>query len=200
MTWSCAFALDPHIRFFLGSMFSFQGSVSGFDKLLSSASTHHFTRSIYYKYYLTRSAWVSLNLSNFSLPVPSDFGFCFVAVSRRLVYNTTWPRLCQHFFRHFLRFFRETLGFVEKETCLIIAFIGLKISSKNLKKSSIFSCFFHKNCRKSVKFFFVPQIFFLKSCRFFLLSSLSADCRFNTYPSRACFYILSFKINTLSFQ
>ena len=105
MTWSCAFALDPHIRFFLGSMFSFQGSVSGFDKLLSSASTHHFTRSIYYKYYFTRSAWVSLNLSNFSLPVPSDFSFCFVAVSRRLVYNTTWPRLCQHFFRHFFEIF-----------------------------------------------------------------------------------------------
>ena len=28
-------------------IFSFQGSVSGFDKLLSSASTHHFARSIY---------------------------------------------------------------------------------------------------------------------------------------------------------
>ncbi|WP_304225651.1 hypothetical protein, partial [Phascolarctobacterium succinatutens] len=71
------------------------------------------------------------------------------------------------FFGTFLRFFRETPGLVEKETCLIIAFIGLKISSKNLKKSSVFSCFFHKNRRKSVKFFFVPQIFFLKSCRFF---------------------------------
>ena len=104
------------------------------------------------------------------------------------------------FFGTFLRFFRETPGLVEKETCLIIAFIGLKISSKNLKKSSIFSCFFHKNRRKSVKFFFIPQIFFLKSCRFFLLSSLSASCRFNTYPSGAYFYILSFKINTLSFQ
>ncbi|WP_303712199.1 hypothetical protein, partial [Phascolarctobacterium succinatutens] len=100
----------------------------------------------------------------------------------------------------FLRFFRETLGFVEKEACLIIAFIGIKNSQKNLKKSSIFSCFFHKKCRKSVKFFFIPQIFFLKSCRFFLLSSLSASCRFNTYPSGAYFYILSFKINTLSFQ
>ena len=157
MTWSCAFALDPHIRFFR-FMFSFQGSVS------------------------------------------SDFGFCFLAVSRRLVYNTTCARLCQHFFRHFFKIFRETPGSVGKETCLIIAFIGIKISSKNLKKSAFFSCFFHKNRRKSVKFFFVPQIFFLKSCRFFLLSSLSADCRFNTYPSGAYFYILSFKINTLSFQ
>ena len=100
----------------------------------------------------------------------------------------------------FLRFFSETLGFVEKEACLIIAFIGIKNSSEDLKKSSIFSCFFHKNRRKSVKFFFIPQIFFLKSCRFFLLSSLSASCRFNTYPSGAYFYILSFKINTLSFQ
>jgi hypothetical protein len=41
----------------------------------------------------------------------------------------------------FLRFFRETLGFVEKEACLIIAFIGIKNSSKDLKKSSIFSFF-----------------------------------------------------------
>ena len=32
------------------------------------------------------------------------------------------------FFGTFLRFFRETLGFVEKETRLIIAFIGIKIS------------------------------------------------------------------------
>jgi hypothetical protein len=63
------------------------------------------------------------------------------------------------FFGTFLRFFCETLGFVEKEACLIIAFIGIKNSSKNLKKSSIFSYFFHKNRRKSVKFFFIPQIF-----------------------------------------
>ena len=153
------FRARPAHSLFSRFMFSFQGSVSGFDKLLSSASTHHFTRSIYYKYYLTRSAWVSLNLSNFSLPVPSDFGFCFVAVSRRLVYNTTWPRLCQHFFRHFFKFFCETLGLVEKETCLIIVFIGIKISSQNLKKSAFFSCFFHKNRRKSVKFFFATQIF-----------------------------------------
>ena len=67
----------------------------------------------------------------------------------------------------FLRFFRETLGFVEKETCLIIAFIGIKNSSKNLKKSSIFSCFFHKNRRKSVKFFFAAQNFFVNFCLFF---------------------------------
>jgi len=57
------------------------------------------------------------------------------------------------FFSTFLRFFRETPGLVEKETCLIIAFIGIKISSKNLKKSAFFICFFHKNRRKSVKFF-----------------------------------------------
>ena len=152
------FHARPAHSLFLGSMFSFQGSV------------------------------------------PSDFGFCFVAVSRRLVYNTTRPRLCQHFFGTFLRFFRETLGFVEKGTCLIIAFVGIEISSKNLKKSSIFSCFFHKNPRKISKIFLCSAVFFLKSCRFFLLSSLSASCRFNTYPSGACFYILSFKINTLSFQ
>ena len=137
---------------------------------------------------------------SFQGSVPSDFGFCLLPyrvdlyiIPRDLGYVNT-------FFDTFLRFFSETLGFVEKETCLIIAFIGIKISSKNLKKSSIFSYFFHKNRRKSVKFFFIPQIFFLKSCRFFLLSSLSASCRFNTYPSGAYFYILSFKINTLSFQ
>ncbi|WP_337556300.1 hypothetical protein, partial [Phascolarctobacterium succinatutens] len=45
------------------------------------------------------------------------------------------------FFGIFLRFFRETPGFVEKEACLIIAFIGIKISSKNLKKSAFFSFF-----------------------------------------------------------
>ena len=137
---------------------------------------------------------------SFQGSVPSDFGFCFVAVSRRLVYNTMWPALCQHLFCYFFNIFHETLGLVEKQLCLFIAFISLKISSKNLKKSAFFSCFFHKNRRKSVKFFFIPQIFFLKSCRFFLLSSLSASCRFNTYPSGAYFYILSFKINTLSFQ
>ncbi|WP_304282814.1 hypothetical protein, partial [Phascolarctobacterium succinatutens] len=43
---------------------------------------------------------------------------------------------------------------------LIIAFIGIKISSKNLKKSSIFSCFFHKNRRKSEKFFLNFCLFF----------------------------------------
>ena len=71
------------------------------------------------------------------------------------------------FFGTFLRFFRETLGFVEKEACLIIAFIGIKISSKNLKKSRIFSCFFHKNRRKSVKFFSFSRNFFLNFCLFF---------------------------------
>ena len=158
MTWSCAFALDPHIRFFLGLC------------------------SVFKVQCLATLAFVLLPYRVDLYIIPRDLGYV----------NT--------FFGTFLRFFRETLGLVEKETCLIIAFIGIKNSSKNLKKSSIFSCFFHKNRRKSVKFFFVLQIFFLKSCRFFLLSSLSASCRFNTYPSGAYFYILSFKINTLSFQ
>uniref|UniRef100_UPI00307767E9 hypothetical protein n=1 Tax=Phascolarctobacterium succinatutens TaxID=626940 RepID=UPI00307767E9 len=39
------------------------------------------------------------------------------------------------FFVTFLTFFRDTLGLVEKQLRLIIAFIGIKISSKNLKKS-----------------------------------------------------------------
>ena len=158
MTWSCAFALDPHIRFFLGLC------------------------SVFKVQCLAILAFVLLPYRVDLYIIPRDLGYV----------NT--------FFGTFLKFFRETLGLVEKEACLIIAFIGLKISSKKLKKSSIFSCFFHKNRRKSVKFFFAAQIFFLKSCRFFLLSSLSASCRFNTYPSGACFYILSFKINTLSFQ
>ena len=158
MTWSCAFALDPHIRFFLGLC------------------------SVFKVQCLAILAFVLLPYRVDLYIIPCDLGYV----------NT--------FFGTFLRFFRETLGFVETEACLIIAFIGIKISSKNLKKRAFFSCFFHKNSRKSVKFFFVPQIFFLKSCRFFLLSSLSASCRFNTYPSGAYFYILSFKINTLSFQ
>ena len=69
------------------------------------------------------------------------------------------------FFGTFLRFFRETPGLVEKETCLIIAFIGIKISSKNLKKSAFFICFFHKNRRKSVKFFSNFCLFFSEITR-----------------------------------
>ena len=57
------FRARPAHSLFLGSMFSFQGSLS------------------------------------------SDFGFCFVAVSRRLVYNTTWPALCQHLFCYFFNIF-----------------------------------------------------------------------------------------------
>ena len=154
MTWSCVFTLDPHIRFFLGSMFSFQGSVSGFDKLLSSASTHHFTRSIYYKYYLTRSAWVSLNLSNFFLcQCLAILAFVLLPYRVDLYIIPCDLGYVNTFFGTFLIFFCETLGFVENKTCLIIAFVGIKISSKNLKKSAFFSCFFPKNRRKSVKFF-----------------------------------------------
>ena len=91
------------------------------------------------------------------------------------------------FFGTFLRFFRETLGFVEKQPCLIIAFIGIKISSKNLKKNRIFSCFFHKNRRKSVKFFSFSRNFFLNFCLFCFPASLSARCRFITYSSAARF-------------
>ena len=91
------------------------------------------------------------------------------------------------FFGTFLRFFLETLGFVEKEPCLIIAFIGIKISSKNLKKNRIFSCFFHKNRRKSVKFFSFSRNFFLNFCLFCFPASLSARRRFITYSSAARF-------------
>ncbi|WP_337396761.1 hypothetical protein, partial [Phascolarctobacterium succinatutens] len=38
------------------------------------------------------------------------------------------------FFVTFLTFFRDTLGFVEKQLCLVIAFFGIKISQKNSKK------------------------------------------------------------------
>ena len=128
MTWSCAFALDPHIRFFLGLC------------------------SVFKVQCLAILAFVLLPYRVDLYIIPCDLGYV----------NT--------FFGTFLRFFRETLGLVEKETCLIIAFIGLKISSKNLKKSSIFSCFFHKNRQKSVKFFFVSQIF-LKFLLVFLWNS-----------------------------
>ena len=125
MTWSCAFALDPHIRFFLGLC------------------------SVFKVQCLAILAFVLLPYRVDLYIIPCDLHYV----------NT--------FFGTFLRFFRETPGLVEKETCLIIAFIGIKNSSKNLKKSSIFSCFFHKNRRKSVKFFFAAQNFLLNFCLFF---------------------------------
>ena len=128
MTWSCAFALDPHIRFFLGLC------------------------SVFKVQCLAILAFVLLPYRVDLYIIPRDLGYV----------NT--------FFGTFLRFFRETLGFVEKETYLIIAFIGIKISSKNLKKSSIFSCFFHKNRRKSVKFSLFREIF-LKFLLVFLWNS-----------------------------
>ena len=125
MTWSCAFALDPHIRFFLGLC------------------------SVFKVQCLAILAFVLLPYRVDLYIIPRDLGYV----------NT--------FFGTFLRFFRETLGFVEKEACLITAFIAIKISWKNFKKSPFFSCFFHKNRWKSAKFFFVPQIFFLNFCLFF---------------------------------
>ena len=86
MTWSCAFALDPHIRFFLGLC------------------------SVFKVQCLAILAFVLLPYRVDLYIIPRDLGYV----------NT--------FFGTFLRFFRETLGLVEKETCLIIAFIGIKIS------------------------------------------------------------------------
>ena len=125
MTWSCAFALDPHIRFFLGLC------------------------SVFKVQCLAILAFVLLPYRVDLYIIPRDLGYV----------NT--------FFGTFLIFFRETLGLVEKEACLIIAFIGIKNSQKNLKKSSILSCFFHKSRRKSVKFFFAAQNFFVNFCLFF---------------------------------
>ena len=125
MTWSCAFALDPHIRFFLGLC------------------------SVFKVQCLAILVFVLLPYRVDLYIIPRDLGYV----------NT--------FFGTFLRFFRETLGFVEKETCLIIAFIDIKISWKNFKKSRILSCFFHKNRRKSVKFFSFSRNFFLNFCLFF---------------------------------
>ncbi|WP_337602174.1 hypothetical protein, partial [Phascolarctobacterium succinatutens] len=48
------------------------------------------------------------------------------------------------FFDTFLRFFSETLGFVEKETCLTIAFMAFKILEKTSKKVLILAVFFIK--------------------------------------------------------
>ena len=90
---------------------------------------------------------------SFQGSVPSDFGFVLLPYRVDLYIIPCDLHYVNTFFVTFLTFFRETLGFVEKETCLIIAFIGIKISSKNLKKSAFFICFFHKNRRKSVKFF-----------------------------------------------
>ena len=49
------------------------------------------------------------------------------------------------FFGTFLRFFRETPGLVEKETCLIIAFIGIKFLQKISKKVGFLAVFSIKN-------------------------------------------------------
>ena len=125
MTWSCAFALDPHIRFFLGLC------------------------SVFKVQCLAILAFVLLPYRVDLYIIPRDLGYV----------NT--------FLGTFLRFFHETLGFVEKETRLIIAFIGIKISWKNFKKSAFFNSFFHKNPWKSVKFFFAAQNFFVNFCLFF---------------------------------
>ena len=85
------------------------------------------------------------------------------------------------FFDTFLRFFSETLGFVEKEACLTIAFICIKFSSKNLKKSADFSHFFSKKRRKSVKIFLCCAIFFVNFCLFFfsiLRKSFEGSCNY----------------------
>ena len=139
MTWSCAFALDPHIRFFLGLC------------------------SVFKVQCLAILAFVFLPYRVDLYIIPRDLGYV----------NT--------FFGTFLIFFRETLGLVEKEACLIIAFIGIKNSQKNLKKSSILSCFFHKSRRKSVKFFFAAQNFFVNFCLFFsanLRKSFRSICNY----------------------
>ena len=86
MTWSCAFALDPHIRFFLGLC------------------------SVFKVQCLAILAFVLLPYRVDLYIIPRDLGYV----------NT--------FFVTFLTFFRETLGFVEKQLCLIIAFFGIKIS------------------------------------------------------------------------
>ena len=86
MTWSCAFALDPHIRFFLGLC------------------------SVFKVQCLAILAFVLLPYRVDLYIIPRDLGYV----------NT--------FFDTFLRFFSETLGFVEKEICLTIAFTAFKIS------------------------------------------------------------------------
>ena len=77
------------------------------------------------------------------------------------------------FFVTFLTFFRETLGLVEKETCLIIAFIGIKISSKNLKKVR-FSTEKLQNLRKKMPFLQKKFQDFFALNSFFLLYFLTA--------------------------
>ena len=120
MTWSCAFALDPHIRFFLGSMFSFQGSV------------------------------------------PSDFGFCFVAVSRRLVYNTMCPALCQHLFCYFFNIFSRYTRIRGKATMLDYRLFRHQNFFKKISKKLDF---LPKNCKICVK----KCLFFKKNSKIFLL-------------------------------
>ncbi len=124
MTWSCAFALDPHIRFFLGLC------------------------SVFKVQCLAILAFVLLPYRVDLYIIPRGLGYV----------NT--------FFDTFLRFFSETLGFVEKEACLTIVFICIKFSSKNLKKSADFSHFFSR------------QLFFIALIPFYFTSigSLISFC------------------------
>ena len=77
-----------------------------------------------------------------------DFGFCFVAVSRRLVYNTTTSASCQHLFFKFFRLFaRYTWGSGEREHS-VYTLSSTENFLKKVQKSCVkggFSCFSSKN-------------------------------------------------------
>ena len=59
-----------------------------------------------------------------------DFGFCFVAVSRRLVYDTTEVLDCQHLFCNFFNVFRDTLGSVGKKSIMCTGFYTANFCAK----------------------------------------------------------------------
>ena len=109
---------------------------------------------------------------SFQGSVPSDFGFCFVAVSRRLVYNTTWPRLCQHLFCYFFNIFSRNTRVRVKRNMLDYRLFRHQNFLKKLQKKLDF---LPKNGKICVK----KCLFFKKIPRFFCFVLLFSFILFN---------------------
>ena len=107
---------------------------------------------------------------SFQGSVPSDFGFCFVAVSRRLVYNTMWPALCQHLFCYFFNIFSWYTRIRGKTTMLGYRLFRHQNFSKKIQKKLDF---LPKNGKFCVKKSLSPE----KFSRFFL-SQQQISCLF----------------------
>ena len=115
---------------------------------------------------------------SFQGSVPSDFGFCFVAVSRRLVYNTMWPALCQHLFCYFFNIFSWYTRIRGKTTMLDYRLFRHQNFLKKVQKKLDF---LPKNGKFCVKKSLPPE----KFSRFFL-SQQQISCLF--FPGISHYY------------